>query len=204
MRVRTTLSVMTLAAGILAATTPLAAQEKKAAAPAMDEKAMVELWQKMSTPADGHKKLETLIGNWNAKNTLWMDPSQPPQVTEGTSENAWVLGGRYVEHRYQGTLMGQPFEGIGYTGYDNYKKKYVGTWMDTAGTALLNTTGSFDPSGKVLMATGESDDYTTGKVVAMREKTTIVSNDEHIFEMWSPGPDGKEHKVMEIRYTRRK
>jgi hypothetical protein len=41
-----------------------------------------------------------------------------------------VLGGRFVEQRYAGNFMGQPFSGLGYTGYDNYRKKYIGSWMD--------------------------------------------------------------------------
>jgi hypothetical protein len=99
--------------------------------------------------------------------------------------------------------MGQPFSGIGYTGYDNYKKAYVGTWIDSASTAVMNASGSFDAPGKVLTMTATTDDFATGKVVTIREKVTIVSNDEHLFEMWGPGPDGKEYKVMEIRYTRK-
>jgi hypothetical protein len=185
-------------------TAAAAADEKKAAAAPMDEKAMMEMWQKMATPSDAHKKLDVLAGTWNVKNTMWMDPSKPPEVTEGTSENTWVLGGRYIEQRYDGKLMGQPFSGIGYTGYDNYKKKYIGTWMDTASTAILTTTGSFDKAGKILTATGKMDDFATGKVTTLREKTTFVSNDETLFEMWGPGPDGKEYKMLELRSTRKK
>ncbi|MGH9367073.1 MAG: DUF1579 domain-containing protein [Thermoanaerobaculia bacterium] len=202
MRVRGSLSVLALAT--LLAARPLAAQEKKAAAPPMDEKAMMELYQKMATPGDAHQKLGATVGSWNVKNTMWMDPSKPAQVTEGSAESKWILDGRWIEQRYEGTFMGQPFTGIGYTGYDNYKKKYVSTWMDTASTALFKATGNFDVSGKVLTLTGKSDDYTTGKEITMREKVTIVSSDEHIFEMWGPAPDGKEYKMMEIRYTRKK
>jgi hypothetical protein len=196
-------------ASILAAVFPLGAAvllmgQQGSDKAAMDEKAMMELWRKMSTPAAPHKKLEPLVGSWTARNTLWIDPSKPPAVTDGTRESRWALGGRYVEDRYEGTLMGQPFSGIGYTGYDNYKKAYVGTWMDTGSTAVMSASGSFDSSGKVLTMTARSDDFTTGKVVTIREKVTIVSNDENLFEMWGPGPDGKEYKVMEIRYTRRK
>jgi hypothetical protein len=48
------------------------------------------------------------------------------------------------------------------------------------------------------------DDPSTGKNVAFREKMTTVNNDEILFEMWSPGPDGKDFKWFEIRYTRKK
>jgi hypothetical protein len=175
---------------------------KPVAKPAMDEQAAMELMQKLATPSGEHKKLDLLVGTWHAKNTMWMEPGKPPMVSEGTSEHTWVLGGRFLEQRVEGSFMNMPFSGLGYTGYDNYKKKYVSVWMDTAGTSMLNTAGSFSASGKVLTSTGKMDDFTTGKTVTIREKMTVVSKDEVLFEMWGPGQDGKEYRMMEIRYTR--
>lgn len=196
-----TLGLVVVTAGILFG----AYQEKKAAAqPAMDEKAAMEMMQKLATPGEGHTKLDTLVGTWQAKNTMWMQPGQPPVVSEGSSEHKWVLGGRYLEQRFEGTFMNMPFSGLGYTAYDNYKKQYLAVWMDTFGTSILNTAGSFDASGKVLTSAGNMDDFTTGKVVTIREKMTIVGKDEVLFEMWGPAPDGKEFRMMEIRYTRKK
>lgn len=195
-----------LTVGIALGASPVLADDAKKAAdkPPMDEKAAMEMMQKLATPGAGHKKLDVLVGTWTAKTTMWMDPSKPPTTSEGTSEQKWVLGGRYLEQRFEGQMMGGPLSGIGYTGYDNYKKKYVSTWMDTAGTVIMSTTGSFDKSGKVLTSTGKFDDFTTGKVSTLREKTTLISNDEMHWEMWGPGPDGKDYKMMEITYTRKK
>ena len=181
-----------------------AAPAKKAAAPAMDEKAMMDMMMKLATPGPGHKKLDFMVGTWNAKTTMWMDPSKPPEVSEGVSVHKWVLGGRYLEQSFEGTFQGQPFTGRGYTGYDNYKKKYNSTWMDTLGTAIMISSGSFDTAGKVLTSTGKMDDPSVGKATPFREKMTIVSPDEILFEMYPTGPDGKEYRMMEIRYTRKK
>jgi hypothetical protein len=184
---------------------PLVAQEaKKAAAPATDEKAAMEMMQKLATPGAGHKKLDPWVGAWTSRMTMWMDPTKDPVKSEGSTELKWVLGGRYVQQTYEGQFMGGPFSGVGYTGYDNYKKKYVATWMDTASTSVLNMSGSFDKAGKVLTMTGRVDDFTTGKVTTMRTVTTMPSSDEMRWEMFSPGPDGKEVKMMEIVYTRKK
>jgi hypothetical protein len=205
-RVLLTLTLVVLMAGLVFATD----QEKKPAAktataakPAMDEKAAMEMMQKLGSPSEGHKKLDMLVGTWHAKNTMWMDPGKPPMVTEGTSEHKWVLGGRFLEQRFEGTFMNMPFSGIGYTGYDNYKKRYVGVWMDTAATSMMNSTGSFDAAGKTLTTTGKMDDFTTGKLTSFREKMTIVGKDEVLFEMYGPDPTGKEYRMMEIRYTRK-
>jgi len=48
-------------------------------APAMDEKAMMEAWTKVATPGEAHKWLETMVGTWGAKITMWMTPGAPTQ-----------------------------------------------------------------------------------------------------------------------------
>jgi hypothetical protein len=101
-------------------------------------------------------------------------------------------------------MMGQPFTGMGYTGYDLYKKHYVATWMDSMGTAIMNTTGSADASGKKLTFTGSMDDPMSGKKMNVKEQVTIVDDDHQTFEMWMPDHAGKMFKTLEIQYTRKK
>jgi hypothetical protein len=76
--------------------------------------------------------------------------------------------------------------------------------MDTASTSVMNLSGTFDAAGKVMTMTGRMDDPAAGKTVTVREKMTVVSKDEVLFEMSGPGPDGKDYRMMEIRYTRKK
>ena len=132
----------------------------KAAAPAgmPSQEEMMKAWMAAATPGEAHKKLEPVVGSFTVQTKMWMDPSKPPEETAGTSENKWVLGGRFVEQQVEGTAMGQPFSGIGYTGYDNYKKKYVGTWTDSMGTMIMTSTGTADASGKKITFWSTMDD----------------------------------------------
>jgi hypothetical protein len=182
--------------------TPLVAQEKPKEMSA-EEKAMMEAWQKAMTPGDAHKKLDAFIGTWNTTVKSWMAPGAPPMESTGTSENRWVLGNRYVEQRFNGSFMGMPFEGLGYTGYDNVKKQYFGTWMDNMSTGMMVSTGK-GADGKTYTFTGTMADPMTGKDSVMDEKITVISADQHLMEMFGPGPDGKNFKMMEIVYTRKK
>ena len=101
------------------------------------------------TPGAAHKNLAGMEGTWTAKVKSWMSPGAPPMENDGTSESKMALGGRFLEERVQSSFMGQPFSGIGYTGYDNVKKKYVSTWMDNMGTMIMVMEGTPDPAGKV-------------------------------------------------------
>jgi hypothetical protein len=194
-----------LCAALALAVTAAAAQEKpKAGPPAMsaEEKAAMEAMEKMATPGPAHKPIADLAGTWDAEVTMYWGPT--PAKSSGVSENRLVLGGRWVEQRFKSEMMGQPFEGLGYTGYDNFKKKYVGTWMDNMTTAVMVSEGTYDAAGKVMTSTSTMDDVVTGKPTVVRMTSTIVDADNHLFEMFGPGPDGKEMKQMEIHYRRRK
>jgi hypothetical protein len=196
-----------VAAALFAAAALTLADEpkaKKAAAAPMDEKAAMEAMTKASTPGDAHKQLETLAGKWDVKVSSWMAPGKPPMESTGKSEAKMTLGGRFLEEHFDGTFMGQPFTGMGYTGYDNVQKKYVGTWMDSMSTGVMTSSGKMGADGKTFAMTGSMSDPMSGKMTTVKEKLIVTDPDHHTFEMWGAGPDGKNFKMMEILYTRAK
>lgn len=168
-----------------------------------EQQAAMEAWMKAATPGEAHKALEPTIGSWNVTSTSWETPTAPAQQGVGTSENTWVLGGRFVRQDFQGEFGGMKFQGLGYTGYDNFKKKYVGTWMDTMGTMMMTMIGTVDASGKVFTGTSTIDDVVTGKPMKVRSVTRILDANKHVMEMFGPDPSGKEFKMMELVYTRK-
>lgn len=189
---------------VTAGITAAVAQDTKAA-PQMtaEQKAEMETYMKFATPGEAHKLLQVFVGSFDATTTMWQAPGAPPQVSKGTSENTWVLGGRWVQQSFKGDVMGMPFEGIGYTGYDNFKKKYVGTWVDSMSTMLMVSTGTADASGKIFKATSTVDDVLTGKPTTVREVTRVINADKQVMEMYGADKSGKEFKMMEIVYTRK-
>jgi hypothetical protein len=184
---------------VLIASAALAQDAKKE--PAMDP-AMMEAMMKAGMPGEPHKQLDAFVGTWNTQLKFWMAPGTDPATSTGISENRWILGGRALEQRFRGEAMGEAFEGVGYTGYDNVKKQYWGVWMDSMSTAAMLSTGT--RSGNVYSFTGAFPDPMTGKDQKIDEKMTIVDADHHVLEMWGPGPDGKTFKTMEIAYSRKK
>ena len=188
---------------LVVCTCAFAQEEKKQPQMSPDQQAMMAAMMKYMTPGEGHKALDNLVGTWNVKVTAWMAPGQPPMESTGTSETSWILGGRYIEERASGSFMGQPFNGIGITGYDNAKKEYVATWVDNMGTGIMTSTGSMT-DGKTFTFKGSSTDPMTGKDMPEEMKLTVVDKDHHMSEMWGPGPDGKMMKMVQIDYTRKK
>jgi hypothetical protein len=154
-----------------------------------------------AAPGPQHAAMAAIEGSYHADVKTWMDPTADPVVSSGKTEFKMILGGRYLVQHHSGSMMGQQFEGIGLTAYDNLAKQYVSTWVDNMGTGIMVTKGNYDASGKVLTAMGEVIDAATGAPVTVKSVSTTVSEDEHRFEMFIIQGD-QEIKNLDITYTR--
>jgi hypothetical protein len=189
------------AAAVFVATAAFAADAPKA--PSAEQQAMMEKMTKAATPGPQHEILKKMAGEWNATVTMQMDPSQPPEVEHSTATLTMVMD-RYCQEVTNGQMMGQPFSGMGLTGYDNVLGKFVSTWVDNMGTGIMTSTGTADASGKVITWVATMSDPVTGKPTKERMVTTIKDDDHHTLEMWGTPPGmKKEMKMMTIEYSRK-
>src|SRR5207237_6024874 len=113
----------TVAAAILVGSA--AAQEKK-------KESAPPQGQEMPIPKPGpeHEILKKDVGVWDATVETTMEPGGKPNVTKGVETNTLLGGGLWMVQDFKGEFMGVPFQGHGVAGYDPFKKKYVGTWVD--------------------------------------------------------------------------
>lgn len=167
--------------------------------PAMDP--MMAEMMKYANPGPEHEVLKSLAGSWKTVTKAWFGPGEP-QVTEGTAEATSILGGRFLREEYTGIFMGDPFQGMGVTGYDLMKKEYVGTWVDSMGTGIAESKGRYDAAAKRFDYTATYMDPMTMKEKTWRMVNKIIDNNKHVFSMFDM-MDGKEVMTMEITYTRK-
>lgn len=191
-----------LALVLLCSSVVLAADDPKPKQMSAEEKAGMEAMMRAMTPGENHKMLDGMIGTFDAKVSMWMKPGAPPMVSTGKSVNSWILGNRFVEQKFDGAFMGMPFQGIGYTGYDNVKKQFWGTWIDNMSTGVMVSSGSMTDAGKTWKFTSTVSDPMTGKESTSEMRVTVADHDHHTMEMWDHAPDGKLVKIMEITYSR--
>ena len=170
----------------------------------MDTDAMDAMWEAVAKPGPEHEMFKEMAGKWKTKMTSYWENPEEPTVAEGVSDIKVIMDGRYAVESFKSEYDGKPFEGMGITGYDNVKKKYVSTWMDNMGTGIMHSEGTYDESTKTLTMHGSS--ATPMGDMKMRMENKDVSKDKSIFTMYTmmPGPSGKmeEVKTMEIEYTR--
>ncbi len=167
---------------------------------AQDDAAM-KAWQDYMTPGDVHKMIARSDGKWNADVSMWMKPGAEPEKSTGVCQIMMILGGRYQQSDFKGTMMGKPFEGMNLMGYDNARKMFMSTWVDNMGTGLMYMEGTWDEATKSVNSKGKSVDPVTGKDIDIREVHKFVDDNNQIIETYST-TDGKEMKTMEIKFTR--
>jgi uncharacterized protein DUF1579 len=166
--------------------------------------------QALVTPGKDHKLLEKRAGNWDYAGKLWTAPGAPASEFKGKNVCKMVLGGRFLFDVTDGDPIipgGEPFHGMGLTGFDNFRKKYINTWADNMTTAIMHSEGERSADGTEVVYATQQPDLMSGdpkKMVKSRTVEKRVSDDQFVFQMFDPGPDGKEVKVLEITYTRKK
>lgn len=162
---------------------------------------MMKAWQESMTPGSMHEILARSVGEWKAEVSTWMDPNQPPTISEAKTVTESILGGRYFKSTHTGMMMGMPFEGFEISGYDNIKKKFFSVWMDNMGTGVMTTEGTYDEATKTITLTGTTMDP-MGNDMKIRELVKVIDNDNTMFEMYMEESGKPEMKWMEIKYAR--
>lgn len=185
----------------LTMTTAFAGEPHKKSADQMDPQAMMELYQKLAAPGEPHRQLASLVGSWTTQTKEWMEPGKPPMESTGSSVFTMLLEGRFLQQKYQGAMMGQPYSGIGITAYDNLGKRYVSTWMDSMSTGIFIMEGTASPDGKTITLHGQHDEP-GGGTMTHRAIWKIVDHNTQTFEMYGAHDGGQETKMLEITYSR--
>jgi len=190
--------------GLVAAalTSPASAQEAGGADEAMAE--MMAAWQAYAAVGPAHESLHRREGSWQVEVKFWYAPDAPPEVSKASSTIEPILGGRYMLERFRSVMPdGSAFEGLGLMGYDNLEERFVAMWVDTMSSGILTAEStSFADDYSRIEYRGESPDPVAGSYKVQRSVERWRDANTRVFEAWETGPDGTEHKAMEITYTR--
>ena len=168
----------------------------------LDSATQMKLWITYATPGDAHKMMAAETGTWNCDMTFWEEANGKPSKSTSTANVKMILGGRYQEAIYSGTMMGQPFEGKSTLAYNNASKEFTTTFIDNMGTGMMVATGKYDEANKSMNFKGDMVNPLNGKKTAYREVYTIVDTNTRKMEMYDT-KNGTEYKSMEIIMKRK-
>jgi hypothetical protein len=148
-------------------------------------------------PGPEHQKLQPFIGDWAFTVRVWTDPSQPPAEATGTVERRWILGGRFIQEKFQGEYKGKTYEGLGLIGYDNAQKKFTTVRACSVSGTISQGLATCDGSGTKFVCAMEEYCPLTGQKVQGRDEILLDNNDRIVMNKYRT-VQGKEVKTMEI------
>ena len=193
-------------ASVVVATTVWAslavAQDSKPPKMTPEQQAEMKAYEAAGKPGEPHRKLAAMAGTYTVKMRSWHEPGAPPMEETGTATRSMALDGRVMVEQFEGKMMGAPFKGHGMSGYDNVTGKYWSTWNDSMSTGIMVSEGTCDAK-QACTFKGSWHDPLTKKLVTSRMTSRWTSPTVEVFEMYVPGKDGKETKMMEITYTKK-
>jgi len=155
------------------------------------------------TPGPMHKWLASFTGTWEADVISYMDPTKP-DTSKLIQTYSMILNGLYQEAKLTGSMMGMPFEGRSINGFDNARKKFQTTWMDSFSSGFTYMTGDYDSISNTLNLKGTQSNPSTGKDMGIREVMKIIDENTYTLVMYGDAPGGKEIKYMEGTFKRKK
>ena len=188
---------------VLLATQAGAQQTQKAPEMTPEQKAEMDAYMKAGTPGAPHQALASTVGTYDLKIKHWHQPNAPAMEETGTATRAMALDGRVLVEQFKSSMMGMPYTGHGMTGFDNVTGKYWSTWSDSMSTGLMVSEGSCDDQGKTCTFMGTWNDAIKKAPVKARMTIRRTSPTTEVFELYGPGKDDKEFKMMEITYTKK-
>ncbi len=145
----------------------------------------------MPGPTKEHAWLAKFTGEWKTESKGTMGPEQPPMECVGTLSSR-ALGEFWIVNELKGDMAGTPMTGIQTIGYDDTKKKYVGTWVDSMSSTMWLYEGSVDASGKILTLQAEGPNFlAAGKLTQFQDVYEFTSEKEMKIISRMLGEDGK-------------
>jgi hypothetical protein len=161
-----------------------------------------ESLEALTVPGEPHELLDGTVGEWTLTIRVWSVPGAEPVESTGSATGRWILGDRFVETRFEGEVMGRPFEALKIEGFENVSEEYVSTWRDNLGTYTMIFRGRCGTTCEIRTMTAEFRDPITTKKLKIKGVTTLTDEEGgYTYESFVIAPDGQEFKNMELVAT---
>lgn len=143
-----------------------------------------------------HKVLAGLVGRYEGRARLWMQPDKLEDDEAVTGEIVAVLGGQFVQHTYSTRIGGNDESGQALVGCALGGPTWQVAWIDSWHTGL-----------EIMLLTGTGSDqvdvstsYADG---AWHWRTAYTATDDGLLvSHYNSGPDIPEYLSVELAYTR--
>ncbi len=159
-------------------------------------------WTQYLTPSSTHKLFSQYEGNFKMEITMQMGENQKPAVIEVQSEHNMLLGGRFLEMKQTGNMMGMDYQAITILGYNNTDKKVTLTTITNMGTGTLFLVGDWDENTKYATLFGKLTNPVTKNTINLKQIVTFVDENTLLIESFDQEGENPEKKTVQYKLVR--
>ena len=154
-------------------------------------------------PAEEHRWLSRLAGDWTYEHEAVMGPGEPPMKATGT-ETVRLVGDLWAVAEGRGTMPdGNPATMVMTIGFDPRTGRFVGTWIGSMMTHLWVYDGALDADRRTLSLESDGPSFTDPtKLVRYRDAIEFVSDGHRTLTSSVRGDDGAWTTFMTAHYRR--
>jgi hypothetical protein len=153
-------------------------------------------------PGGRHHRLGQLAGEWAGLTRTWFEPQALADESPQRGVIRPILDGRFALHEYEGTLLGEPMQGLAIYGCNLQENKWQAAWVNNLhnGTNIMLSEGP--EFGESFAALGS---YSVPENPRWGWRTTIEQPgpDEIVITHYNITPNGQEARGVETHYFRR-
>lgn len=161
-------------------------------------------WAEYMTPSDVHTLLSHYTGNFKMEITMWMGEGTKPSVIVVNSAHMMLLGGRFLEMKQHGNMMGMDYQSVMTLGYNNADKKMALTTITNMGTGTLSLFGEWNKITKSATLFGQLTNPVTKNLISVKQVITFIDNDTILIESYDKEGDNREKKTVQYKLIRNK
>jgi hypothetical protein len=178
---------------------PARAQALAPAAPTLEDD--IARSMDASRPGAEQRSLDPLVGTWNV-DLRWLGAGRETRAS-GTSENRWILGGRFLLCESTAGDGPSRVEATTIYGFDGRQKRFFSLALNNLATSYEERSGTYDPVTQSFLLSGRERDESTGSVLVQRQVLKIEGPDRHVLSLYVDAGGRAPVKLVEAVFTRR-
>jgi hypothetical protein len=159
-------------------------------------------WVEYMTPSEIHALFAEYTGSFTMEISMSMGEGQEPAIVNVQSEHTMLLGGRYLEMKQHGTMVGMDYQSIITLGFNNTDKKFALTALTNMGTGILSLLGNWDESTKTATLYGQLTHPVTKNTLNIRQTVSFIDSNTILIENYDRAEDKPEKKTMQYKLIR--
>lgn len=159
-------------------------------------------WTEYMTPSNVHTLLAEYAGDFKMEITMSMGEGNEPSIVIVESEHIMLLGGRFLEMKQKGMMMGMDYQSILTMGFNNTDKKFALTTITNMGTGTLSLFGEWNEKSKSATLFGELTNPVSKNIIKVKQIVFFIDNDTILIESFDKEGDKPEKKTVEYKLMR--